>query len=37
MEYFVGVVLGLTISILATIVRLDRDHAFYPTLITYAS
>jgi hypothetical protein len=33
MEYIVGIVLVLTISILATIVRLDRDRAFYPTLM----
>jgi hypothetical protein len=33
MEYLVGIVLALTISILATIVRLDRDRAFYPTVM----
>ena len=32
MEYIVGVVLALGISGLATIVGLDRDRAFYPTL-----
>ena len=33
MEYIVGIVLALTTTILATIVRLDRDRAFYPTLM----
>ena len=32
MEYIVGVVLALGISGLATVVGLDRDRAFYPTL-----
>lgn len=32
MEYIVGVVLALSISSLATVVGLDRDRAFYPTL-----
>ncbi len=32
MEYMVGVVLALGVSGLATVVGLDRDRAFYPTL-----
>src|SRR5437016_2765850 len=32
MEYIVGVVLALGVSGLATVVGLDRDRAFYPTL-----
>src|SRR5882762_205346 len=32
MEYILGVVLALGISGLATVVGLDRDRAFYPTL-----
>ena len=33
MEYLVGVVLALAISAGATLVGLDRDKAFYPTLM----
>src|ERR1700704_2776876 len=33
MEYTVGVALALGISSLATVVGLDRDRAFYPTLM----
>jgi hypothetical protein len=33
MEYLVGVVLALGISSFATAVGLDRDRAFYPTLM----
>ena len=33
MEYLVGAVLALGISFLATVVGLDRDRAFYPTLM----
>jgi hypothetical protein len=33
MEYIVGIVLALAISILATIVKFDRDRAFYPAVM----
>ncbi len=33
MEYLVGVILALAISIFATIVKFDRDRAFYPTVM----
>lgn len=33
MEYIVGIVLALTISIFARLVGLDRDRAFYPTVM----
>src|SRR5438067_2552441 len=33
MEYAVGVLLALAISLLPTFVRFDRDRAFYPTLM----
>jgi len=33
MEYAVGVLLAVAISLLATYVRFDRDRAFYPTLM----
>ena len=33
MEYIAGVVLALGTCLLATIVGLDRDRAFYPTLM----
>jgi hypothetical protein len=33
MPYLAGIVLALTVSGLATLVRLDRDRAFYPTLL----
>lgn len=33
MEYIVGIVLALTTTILASIIRFDRDRAFYPTLM----
>lgn len=33
MPYLVGVILALTVSILATFVGLDRDRAFYPILM----
>ena len=33
MPYIVGLVLALTISIFARLVRLDRDRAFYPTVM----
>jgi len=32
MEYIVGAVLALGVCLLATVVGLDRDRAFYPTL-----
>lgn len=31
MEYLVGVMLGLSVGALGTLVGLDRDRAFYPT------
>lgn len=33
MAYLVGAALALTVGILATAVRLDRDRAFYPTVL----
>jgi hypothetical protein len=33
MEYLVGIILALVVSIFATIIRLDRDRAFYPTVM----
>ena len=33
MEYLVGVILALAVSIFATIVKFDRDRAFYPTVM----
>lgn len=33
MEYTVGVTLALGISFLATLIRFDRDRAFYPTIL----
>ena len=33
MAYLVGIFLALTVSISATLVGLDRDRAFYPTLM----
>ncbi|MBK9623208.1 MAG: hypothetical protein KA388_08750 [Rhodocyclaceae bacterium] len=33
MEYLVGVVLALLVSLSATLVGLDKDRAFYPTVL----
>jgi hypothetical protein len=33
MEYIVGLVLALVVSIFATVVGLDRDRGFYPTIM----
>jgi hypothetical protein len=33
MAYLVGLILALTVSLLASLVGLDRDRAFYPTLL----
>ncbi len=33
MEYLIGVILALAISIFARLVGLDRDRAFYPTVM----
>lgn len=33
MAYLIGLILALTVSILARLVGLDRDRAFYPTLM----
>jgi hypothetical protein len=33
MEYLVGLFLALAISVFATVVGLDRDRAFYPTVM----
>ncbi len=33
MEYLIGAVLALTVSLLATWVGFDRDRAFYPTVL----
>jgi hypothetical protein len=33
MPYLAGIVLALTVSGLATLIGLDRDRAFYPTVL----
>jgi hypothetical protein len=33
MEYAIGLVLSLSVAILAAVVGLDRDRAFYPTVL----
>jgi len=33
MAYFIGVILALTVSVFARVVGLDRDRAFYPTVL----
>jgi hypothetical protein len=33
MEYLIGVILGLAVAGLATVVGFDRDRAFYPTVL----
>jgi hypothetical protein len=33
MEYLVGIILALVVSIFATLVGLDRDRGFYPTVM----
>lgn len=33
MEYFVGIVIALTVSLSATFIGFDRDRAFYPTIL----
>jgi hypothetical protein len=33
MPYLAGIVLALTVSVIATLVGFDRDRAFYPTLL----
>jgi uncharacterized protein (UPF0303 family) len=33
MAYVIGVVLALAVSAYATMLRLDRDRAFYPTVL----
>ena len=33
MPYLAGIILALTVSGLATVIGLDRDRAFYPTLL----
>jgi hypothetical protein len=33
MPYLIGIVLALTVSLSATLIRLDRDRAFYPTVL----
>jgi hypothetical protein len=33
MPYVIGMVLALAVSVFATVIRLDRDGAFYPTLL----
>ncbi len=33
MEYLIGVILGIAVSAFGTIVGLDRDRAFYPTVL----
>lgn len=32
MEYLIGIIIALTVSLSATIIGFDRDRAFYPTL-----
>ena len=33
MAYIIGIVLALAVSVYATVMRLDRDRAFYPTVL----
>ena len=33
MEYLVGVTLSLSVAVLAALVGLDREQAFYPTVL----
>ena len=33
MEYFIGAVLALAVSVFATLAGFDRDRAFYPTVL----
>ena len=33
MAYVIGIVLALAVSVYATLLQLDRDRAFYPTLL----
>jgi Na+/melibiose symporter-like transporter len=33
MAYVIGIVLALSVSVYATTLRLDRDRAFYPTVL----
>lgn len=33
MPYLAGIVLALTVSVVATLIGFDRDRAFYPTLL----
>jgi hypothetical protein len=33
MAYVIGIVLALAVSVYATLLRLDRDRAFYPTVL----
>ena len=33
MDFLIGVVLALTVGLSATFIRLDRDRAFYPTVM----
>ena len=33
MEYFIGLVLALAVSLFASVVGLDKDRAFYPTVL----
>jgi hypothetical protein len=34
MEYLIGCGLAVVVCLFATLVGFDRDHAFYPTLVT---
>ena len=34
MEYLIGAILAVSVSIFAAVVGLDRDRAFYPTVLT---
>src|SRR2546427_8843937 len=33
MEYFVGLLLSLAVAVSATVIGMDRDRAFYPTVL----
>ena len=33
MEYFIGLILSLAVGVSATVIGLDRERAFYPTVL----
>ncbi len=37
MEYLVGIALALAVSVSATLIGLDKDRSFYPTVLTVSA